>query len=154
MVCAIKLLLTCKGWWCASFLHLALNDITLKSAMGRVFVLQKSANTVSQETFYGGQIVKHLLAHPWLHWWVDTGILYAALRSDSVGIILNQYSVVRQPRSLQQSSDEYIVWLKVTQPISGRIRILTPDVPCLQRHLFLCSIFTISGKGRAWRQTA
>lgn len=64
--------------------------------------------------------------------WVNTGILYAAPHSDSVGTIPSQYSIVYQPSSLQHSSAEYIVWPKVTQPVSGEVRILTWDVLCLQ----------------------
>lgn len=77
----------------------------------------------------------HIPVHPCIvltYWWVNIGILYATPHSDSIGMIPNQYSVVYQPSSLQHSSAEYIVWSKVTQPLSGGVRILTWDVFCLQ----------------------
>ena len=70
----------------------------------------------------------HLPVHPCTvltYWWVNISILYATPHSDSIGMIPNQYSVVYKPSSLQHSSAKYIVWSKVTQPVSGGVRILT-----------------------------
>lgn len=86
-------------------------------------------------------------------WWVNTGILHATLHGDSLGIIPNQYSVVYQPRNLQHSSAEYIVWPNVTQPVSGRVGILMLGVFCLP-HSSSSAPPATSGERRFCRQPA
>lgn len=112
-----------------SLYNSAFSYITWKSAIRVVIIPQKSANTDSSPA---GSVVTYLSAPPWPYWWVNTGTLHGAPHGDSVGIIPNQYSAVYQPNSLKHSRAEYIVWPKVTQPVSGGAGILTPGVFCFQ----------------------
>lgn len=137
VVCWRLLVSVWRTWLCVSLSNSAFSFFTLKSSI-REYLHHRNRQipTINRGALFpGGLVVTYLPVHlctVLTYWWVNTGILYAAAHSDSVGTIPSQYSVVYQPSSLQHSSAEYIVWPKVTQPVSGEVRILTWDVLCLQ----------------------